>query len=304
MAITVNTTSVDRITPEELLEWALENIDPTDDESMISASERLFALRNNRDFIIEKMEEQMLLLASNHDGEVTGAQATIHASKFGPKGGFGIRSGIWTPPLTSNARSKMVQDKVLSFITPHDHNFSLLTIGYHGPGYQTAIYEYDRDSVVGEPGEPVEISYLETTNLTEGKILYFRACKDIHSQFHPDELSISLNLIGQSPNITSIPQYEFDVENKRIIGLLPGTSVGSLLTPFKIVTCLGGSPNTIDIMGHLARTHELDYVRGAAYQALAKLVPHDFERMISLGMDDKSVLVKNILKLVDKELTD
>jgi len=302
MAITVNTTSEDIITPDDLLEWAIENIDPTDDESMISASERLYALRNNRDFIIEKMRQQMLLLASAHDDHVAAAQATVHAARFGSKGGFGIRSGVWTPPLTTNARSKMVQDKVLSFVTPHDHNFSLLTIGYHGPGYQTVIHEYDRSTIAGEPGEPVEISYLETTNLTEGKILYFRPCKDIHSQFHPTDVSISLNLIGQSPNITSIPQYEFDVEKQKITGLLPGTSVVDLLTPFKIIACLGGSPNTIDITNHLARAHELDYVRGAAYQALSKIDPLGFESLIAAGMDDRSLLVKNTVKEICREL--
>lgn len=273
MAVTINEISTDRITPEEFLEWAIENVDPTDDESMISASERLCALSNNRDFIVEKMRQQMLLLASGHSDHISSTQGTVHAAGMGDKGNFVVRSGIWTPPLTTNSRSKKVQDKVLSFVTPHDHNFSLLTIGYYGPGYETVIHEYDHDTIVGENDEPISIKYLETTTLSKGKILYFRPCRDIHSQFHPVDLSISLNLIGQPPDITSIPQYEFDVEKQRIKGLLPGTSVIDLLVPFKIIDCLGGDPNMIGIISDLARKHESNHVRGAAYKTLAKLWP-------------------------------
>jgi hypothetical protein len=303
MAVTINVTSTERITPQELLEWAIDNVDPTDDESMKSASERLCALSNNRDFIIEKIRQQMFLLASGQGDDISSPQGTVHAAGLGPKGSFIVRSGVWTPSLTADLRAKKVQDKVFSFVTPHDHNFSLLTIGYHGPGYSTEVYEYDRKSVVGENGELVSLKYLETTTLSKGRILYFRPCCDIHAQFHPVEISISLNLIGQSPDITSIPQYEFDVKNSKIKGLLPGTSVMDLLVPFTIIECLGGDQNIVDIISRLASRHNSQYVRGAAYKTLAKICPNDFEKLVTPGMDDNNQFVKNVVKALSADLS-
>lgn len=302
MAITINETSADRITPQELLEWAIENVDPTDNESMICASERLCALYNNRDFIIEKIQQQMSRLASGNTEHMSSTQGTVHAGGIGPKGSFVVRSGIWIPPMTKDERSKKVQDKVLSFATPHDHNFSLLTIGYYGPGYTTVIHEYDPATISGEDDELISIKYLETTTLSEGKILYFRPSRDIHSQLHPSDISISVNLIGQSPGITSVPQYEFDVEESKIKGLFPGTSVMDLLVPFKIIRCMGGSPNMIDILSDLAGGHESHHVRSAAYQTLAKLWPDEFDKLVMPGMDDKSRFTKNMVKLLCAEM--
>lgn len=296
MAVTINTTSADNITPEELVEWAVENIDPTDDESMISASERLYALSNNRDFIVEKMRQQMLVLASGQGDHISSTQASFHAAKKGPKGEFVVRSGIWTPALTKDRRAQKVQDKALTFLTPHDHNFGLLTIGYHGPGYETIIYEYDRSTIAGRNDEPVSIKYLERTNLDKGKILYFRRCRDIHVQLHPAELSISLNLIGQSYDINSIPQYEFDVERQRVKGILHGASVMSSLVPFKIIDHLGGNQNVVSVVLDLAKAHESIHVRGAAYKTLANLNAKDFDKLVLPGLNDKSEFVRHIVK--------
>lgn len=302
MAITVNTTSTDRITPEELIEWAVENVDPSDDDSMVSASERLCALSNNRDFVIEKMRQQMLILASGQDDHISSSQATIHASSSAPKGTFLVRSIIWSPPLTTDARSKEAQDKILSFITPHDHNFGLLTIGYHGPGYETIIHEYDQDSIVGEDNELTSIKYLETTTLSKGKILYFRPSRDIHSQFHPTELSISVNLIGQSSKAPSVPQYEFDIENQRVKHLLPSCSVVDMLCPFKIINSLGGNSNMTEVLSDLAKRHVSHFVRGEAYKTLAKLWPNEFEKLVIPGMDDKHQFVKNTVEILSSQV--
>lgn len=303
MAITVNRTSTDRISPEELIEWAIDNVDPGDDDSMVSASERLCALSNNRDFVIEKMHQQMVLLASGQDDHISSSQATIHASGSTPKGNFLVRSIIWSPPLTTNARSKEAQDKIFSYITPHDHNFGLLTIGYHGPGYETVIYEYEQDSIVGEDNEKTSIKYLETTTLSKGKILYFRPSRDIHSQFHPTELSISVNLVGQSFRAPSVPQYEFDIENQRVKHLLPSCSVADLLCPFKIINSLGANPEMTQVIFDLAKRHASHFVRGEAYKTLAKLWPDEFEQLVMSGMDDKHQFVKNTVEILSSRVS-
>jgi hypothetical protein len=296
MAITINTTSSDTISPEEFLEWVLENVDPADDESMISASERLCALNNNRDFIIKKLRQEMVSLLCGNDDRISSAQGTIHADGDCPRGRFLVRSVIWSPSLVKNSRAAQMQNKTLSFATPHDHNFGLLTIGHHGPGYETVIHEYCRDDIVGRSDEPISIKYLETTTLSEGKILYFRPSLDIHSQFHPSELSISLNLIGQVRNIASIPQYEFDIERQRIKSLYPNSTVMSLLVPFKIIECMDTNLSVVDIVSDLAKKHQSPYIRSAAYKTLATMCPNEFEKLIMPGMDDQHQFVLNTVQ--------
>src|SRR5437868_14735269 len=134
MVIHVKSSSVDKIAPEEFLDWVEKNVDPRDEESVLEASERLCALYNNRDFVIDRMAEHMLSLSANKHEMMISAQNSIHGIRETLHGVFFIRSVIWTPPLTQAARARELQDKVLSFGLPHDHNFSLLTIGYDGPG--------------------------------------------------------------------------------------------------------------------------------------------------------------------------
>lgn len=296
MAVTVNRTSLDTICPEEFLDWAVENVDPNDDESMISASERLCALNNNRDFIIEKVREEMLSLLQGSNDHISSAQGIIHAAGSCPKGRFVVRSVIWTPSLVKGSRAEQAQDRTLSFAAAHDHNFALLTIGHRGPGYETVIHEYCKDTVLGESDELISIKYLETTTLSEGKILYFRPSRDIHSQSHPKDLSISLNLIGQGRAIASIPQYEFDIERQRIKSLYPSSSVMSLLVPFKIFECLNVESDIISIISDLSKKHRSPYIRSAAYKTLAKMCPDEFEKLVSPGMDDAHQFVSNTVK--------
>jgi hypothetical protein len=70
-----------------------------------------------------------------------------------------------------------------------------MTVGFFGPGYETTIYEYDSSKVTGFVGESVDLRFLETTQLPPGKVMLYRPHADVHAQYPPSELSISLNLM-------------------------------------------------------------------------------------------------------------
>ena len=293
MAILLEPVATEIISPDELLDWALDNIDPMDDDSMLSASERLAALHNNRDFIVHKITEQMRTLLDGHSGSAS-AQGTVYGTRSGPKGGFSVRSVIWSPPLTVDHRARQLQDRTLSFALPHDHNFSLLTIGYFGSGYTTEIYEYSKDHVLGYPGESVDLTYLGNTQLERGKVIYFRPSRDVHIQHHPQSISISLNLIGQPNNVHSIPQYEFDVKNNKIKRLLSGNAIQSMLMPFQMAIALGGNENMLDVLTALSRVHPSAHIRAASYRTLSTIRPAEGLRFAEIGLSDPSALVRGV----------
>jgi hypothetical protein len=297
MAITITEQNDQIITPDELLDWVIQHVDPRDDASMVAASSRLYSLRNNRDFIRVALRDELRALA---DGRSSNRQHSpqiyIHGTRAGRHGSFTVRSVVWSPPLTTHERSRLLQDRAFSYSVLHDHNFALLTVGYLGAGYETAIYEYDARTVVGYPGESVHLEYLETTTLSPGKILYFRPRRDIHLQRYPSELSISLNLIGECPEINSIPQFEFDADARKIVALLAENSVNRQVLPLDIVSLVGANDELLGLVERLARTHPAEHVRSAAYRALAVVSPDDIEALCQPGLDDRSPLVRSVVE--------
>lgn len=294
MAITITEHNDQSITPDEVLDWAVQHIDPRDDAAMVAASSKLYSLRNNREFVRDALRDELRALASGHSSNRQHSpQLYIHGARAGRRGGFTIRSVIWSPPLTMDARSRALQDRAFSYSVFHDHNFALLTVGYLGAGYETVIYEYDPSSVVGSPGETVDLEYLETTTLAPGKILYFRPRRDIHLQRYPGELSISLNLIGECPGINCVPQFEFDVDARKIVGLLAENAVLRQILPLDIVALVGANDELLGLVERLAWTHPAEHVRSAAYRTLATVSPGDLEALCRPGLDDRSPLVRS-----------
>lgn len=300
MAITVELESDDVITPAELLEWVDGNIDPLDPEDMLKAAPMLRALANNRTFINDAVLEELKLAVGRDDRNAyIGRQISAQSILYGGRGHFSVRSNLWSTPVVDNAVSKKHTDRVFSYITPHDHNFGLLTVGYAGPGYRTTIYEYDHRSVEGRPGEFVDIRFLEDTHLSPGRILYFRPSTDIHAQFYPAAPSISLNLISSHPSVRKNAQYEFDLEKGQIIGLLHQTSVLNQLALLKFAGRLGTSDGEIpEVLRRIGASHYSPHVRGAALRAFAAL-RSDAESMSYVERtirDDESPLVRELLK--------
>ena len=192
--------------------------DAGDETSLHNAAEALAGLAANRTFLGDMLIDQ---LAGAMTGTMSGA-ATAYGPQAlmlaGPRNGYFIRANIW--PARGDPAYRASGAASFVYGLPHDHNFDFLTVGYFGPGYVSDYWEYDYVSVRGDVGEPVDLRFVERSALGEGRVLHYRAHRDVHCQHPPQSLSVSLNICAAFPAQGWLDQYRFDTDGKRIAGVL------------------------------------------------------------------------------------
>jgi len=130
------------LTLDEYLDFVSREVDPRDLTSVGASALKLRELANNRTFVTEILNRQLSI------GADALAFYSSQSAILGASQSFSVRLNVW-PVVSSNPRQRKVENGVYSYWDAHDHNFTFMTVGYYGPGYETIIYEYDRDSVVG-----------------------------------------------------------------------------------------------------------------------------------------------------------
>lgn len=198
---------------------------PQDEDSVQYAAYQLKALYNNRTFLTDIIIKELENRCTHQNGSnaYSGQAIMLHNCD----NGIVLRANIW--PSRDHYLMRSSGDAAFYFDTPHDHNFDFLTIGYMGSGYWSEYYEYEYDKVIGYVGEPVDLKYIEKSRLDMGKILYYRARKDVHHQLPAETLSVSLNIMHQSSIQPWYDQYHFDLEKKQITKILNHVSGEVLL---------------------------------------------------------------------------
>src|SRR5476649_2128744 len=102
MAMTVHPHNDSVVTPQQLIEWAVRNVDPLDEQSIVGASEMLYSLHNNRSFLVDALCRELKL----PEGE-SSRQVSPQSIIFGQEGPFRIRANIWSPAEAPSARSQI-----------------------------------------------------------------------------------------------------------------------------------------------------------------------------------------------------
>lgn len=232
---------------------------PQDAEGLAAAAPVLAALANNRhflaDFAMAALKENCAaqLARNSYSPQVI----LLHP----PEAGFFLRANIWPAPADPAYRS--CGPGSFFYGCPHDHAFDFLTIGYLGPGYWSDYYELDAEPA-GVPGEAVALRFVERAQLTPGKILLYRANRDVHDQAPPERLSVSINVMPVTQAQLWRRQYRFDVAAKRLDHCMSVTSAELMLG-----LCVHfGAGNGQDIAEEFARTHPDPRMRVAAWDAL------------------------------------
>jgi hypothetical protein len=289
MAITIECDTTKTLDLPSFIEEVDRSLDPRDLDSLAACAPYLKALANNRSFVTEELNNQ---LSCWRDFQGTN-RYTSQSMIFGRGKDFFVRANIWTP-VSSRPEVREAEERLFFYRVPHDHNFSFLTAGYFGPGYETVIYEYDPDAVSGAVGENAKLQFLERTNLTEGKIMLYRACRDIHSQEHAPAFSVSLNLMVNSPSLNSRSQFLFNLENGTISGLVP-TPNNSRMIVCRLAHHLGNA-RTAELLDGLAASHDSENVRLTAYQALATIERFSSSRIWKRALVDKHPFVRAIAR--------
>jgi hypothetical protein len=256
---------------DEFLSQVQDAVDPTDVESLASCAEALRALANNRTFVLEAFHKELKEFWSGERRNAYQPQSIQIANT--PD--FFVRANIWLP-IEKGTRTEVFQKRLYSYDLPHDHNFSFLTVGYFGEGYTTDIYEYDFKLCLGFMNETAHCTHLGQYQLHPGRVMLYRAGKDIHIQYAPQDVSVSLNLMGRTVDVNWDQQYIFDLTRDRLIGGA-GDLVSNRLYLVEAAEFIGDE-ETVGILGDLVASYACDKTKARAIQSLDRLSLPESER--------------------------
>lgn len=244
-------------------------------ESLAEVSELFLSLSKNKDFlpdiILKELKENLAGQADNLYGP--------HVIRLGQIDNCtNLRANIWSSE--SDDDYKRSPDAFI-YGVPHDHNFNFLTVGYWGPGYRSMCYEYDYESVSGFSGEGIWACNPEMIGLGLDEIMLYRAHQDIHAQFPPEAMSITLNVMESTPSQRYKDQYILDNSASKVSVVISSRCSPSLLE----VAAGFGNPEIQELLGDIAVAHKSDFVRVCALRSClrAEKDPQMKERLIRLG---------------------
>lgn len=261
-----------------------EHIDPRDVDSIASAAPMLSALSNDRELIVRPLNQYLKL---GFKGSMPGLEQSIPLAEHGF---FRLRANVW--PSTADITAGRVLPDQFAYDHAHDHNFHFMTIAYFGAGYVTEIYEYDYERVEGYIGEMVDLRFLERTQFSAGRAMLYRANRDLHIQFPPEDLSITLSLMAELPELRGRDQFFFDLQHRTISGFAPHSETSRRID---VIAMAGqaGDDDTCQVLGDLAASHPCRRTRLAAYEALVRLRPEDSVAIWERASGDSAPLVAN-----------
>jgi hypothetical protein len=276
MALTLPIDTTTCLELDEYLELIDRCVDPDDFDALAESAVFLKQLANNRRFLITHVNNSLLNSRSDHSNAV--GDTAFCLARRGP---VCVRANVWVPP-SDVAASLRWQANIAAYLTPHDHPFSFVTVGYLGPGYETTIFQYERSRITGRIGENVELQFLEKTSLPEGKVMVYRACRDVHFQAHPEKFSISLNYMV-FPRETR-DQYGFDIKGSRIVDTAMNSRRAHMQL-CKLAAVLGDS-KTSNVLEEVARTSWDEEIRLSAFTAWSYLDKDRAEEIWSAALSD------------------
>ena len=249
------------ITLDDLVE-ALDtsDFDARDEDSFASVGPLLARLGRNPTFLADlAIEELKGRCAAQATGNAYGAQVFLLRP---PNGRYVLRANFW--PARDDAVVRASGTAPFFYDLPHDHNFPFLTVGYLGPGYWSDYYEYEGDAVLGIPGEAAALRFVERSRLEPGKLMLYRARRDVHLQLPPDAFSVSLNILGYDLAQPWREQFRFDIAAGTI-------AEGVTTTPSEALVAIAaqfGGGNGLDLAQQFVRRHPVSRMRWTAAVAI------------------------------------
>jgi hypothetical protein len=293
MALTLDIRTNQAIDLEECLQ-RLKTLDQANlgpGRGLEEAANYLRMLSNNKEFLVDLVNAEFAAL-KDPDQFQSNNGFSQQIIDLGGTRDIWLRANLW--PASSNEFPADWEKSLFAYDMPHDHTSDFLTVGYWGPGYETEIYEYDPDAVIGYDGESVDLTFLEKTRLTEGKVMYYRGNRDVHRQIIPREFSISINLLlvnqerGFGRN-----QYWFDTERSIIESTVSRSSLTSFLFLCRLARVLGCT-HAISSLEGIAQRHANPHIRVAAYQAIVAIEPAQLDALARRARTDPHAYVRHM----------
>lgn len=273
----------------ELVETIHTEIDLADRDSLLSLSEKLVMLGNNRSFLSDFFSDYIKNHVYQQSQPVISQAVTLVQTE-----NFYIRANFWLPEQDLSESEAIL----FAYGQAHDHNYHLLTLAYCGDGYSTDCYLYDYDKVVGYLGEVVDLEPLGSHKHTCGQVLLYECSKDVHIQRAPQQPSITLNVIPFLPKDDLIEQYGFSIASLdsttgiiSSFGYTPIEKRNDLFTMAKYCA----NPETNQLFIDFAQTHPCRRTRLAALQALRTSAPQAHAALCYQLRDDATPLIQHYL---------
>lgn len=282
MALTIPCQTAEIITLENYIAEISGKVNVKDLESLAASAPLLRALANDRNLVLRVLNQQVENTFKS--GVLPSAQSLF----LGSGKDFYVRANIW--PSTADVAAGRVYQDQFAYNIAHDHNFSFMTVSYLGPGYETDIYEYDYEKVEGYTGEPVDIRFLEKVKFAPGMVMLYRANKDAHIQYPPQELTITLNLMVSDPSLRCRDQFLFDLERKTISGY-PTEQDSSKRVSIIAMAGYLGNPDTRELLNELAVKHPCRRTRLSAFGAMSRQQPAQAAAIWEQASRDPAALV-------------
>lgn len=252
--------------------------DPRDEDSLADAGPLLARLGRNPRFLADlAIAELKTRCAGQAARSGYGGQSFVLEPA---NGRYLIRANFW--PARNDAVVRASGTAAFLYDMAHDHNFAFLTYGYLGPGYWSDYYERDPAAAAGVPGEHAGLRFIERSCLSHGKLMLYRARRDVHCQLPPDSFSVSLNVLAHDPAGPWIEQYRFDLATGTVAGALSVAPAEALVT----VAAGFGDGNGIDLAASFARRHPCPQMRVTALNALVTAGAADPVALLEAAADD------------------
>ncbi|GAA0318412.1 hypothetical protein GCM10009087_31050 [Sphingomonas oligophenolica] len=279
MVYILDTQPTETLSLAEYVEYVENNVDPADIDSLEEHAWALRALANNRTFVLDEYHNELKACWSGVSVNENSPQSIVLARTRD----FLIRSNIWVPVPESSVHTDF-ERSYFAYDLAHDHNFSFVSVGYFGPGYETDLFEYDYATVQGYEGEPVDLVECGRHQLKPGRVMVYRSGKDVHIQFPPDQVSVSLNLMCRSEDTRTAQQYIFDVQNKTI-SRGAGDIASTRLFLIDIFRTLHDD-NTVDLLYQTVCHHRCTRTQAFALNVLGEIRPAELEKFLSSAKSD------------------
>ena len=200
-------------------------------------------LSNNRSFMVDHIVEE---LKNIHDYQPTNSFNAQSILLGGVAGKFTVRANVWLPRRMLHGTNADGGRPQFSFEQARDHN-------YVGRGYQTEIWKHN-GRCNGDPGERVDLSFLERTTLPEHKVMLYTVSKTYMS-------SCRRTTTSRSRSISRCRRYQAasNICSTSTGALSPGRSWP---TPSVNLWPVTSAESPIALAGPSACVH----LRGRAYQ--------------------------------------
>jgi hypothetical protein len=240
-------------------------LDVHDRDSILATGPKLLALARNKTFLSEYLTKALANPARFQQGNGYAGPVVI----LGGGDGYMVRAIGW-PAAHEESRTPSnlgVHAYDGEAQVAHNHNFSILTTCYAGPGYETDLYDWNAlDDGDLKRDDRVALRFRGRQRLEPGTLMFYRAFEDAHVQYEPPRYSVSLNLLIHPPEQDLGDQHYFDVQNQTIV--TPGGLGNDRRIQLILLAAALGDPSFVPHLETIANSHPTPKVRQAARHAL------------------------------------